>query len=290
MKIKKAVIPAAGFGTRVLPSTKSMPKEMYPLIDRPTIDYIVREAVDSGIKDILVITSRGKNIIEDYFDESPELEKSLEKSKKFEIKNKIREISNLANIYFIRQKEAKGLGDAILHAKSFVGNEPFAVLYGDDVMTSSKKPVCRQLIDAYEEFNLAVVAAKEMPRSQIGRYGSLKVDKIRDNIFKCTDMVEKPTPDKILSLYSILGRCVLTPEIFEILENTPFGVGGELQLTDAMKVLARRDGMIAVDFEGKRYDMGSKIGILKAFFEMGIRHSEVGEEFRNYVKNEIKNL
>ena len=187
----------------------------------------------------------------------------------------------MANIYFVRQKEARGLGDAVLKAKSFVGGEPFAVLYGDDVMYCPRKPVCRQLIEAYEEFG--VVGAKEVPKSEISKYGSLKLEKIMGNLFACSDMVEKPSPEEAPSLYSIFGRCVLPPEIFGILENTPAGVGGEIQLTDAMKVLARGKGMVAVDFDGVRYDMGNKLGILEASIETALRRSDINEEFKKYL-------
>lgn len=284
MKITKAVIPAAGLGTRILPATKAMPKEMFPIVDKPAIQYIVEEAVLSGITDILIITNRGKEIIEDHFDRCPELEFNLEKHSKEHLLKTISNVSNLANIYFIRQKEPKGLGHAIKCAKSFVGNEPFAVLYGDDVIIG-ENPTCKQLIDAFNEYNLCVVGAKQMPKEKIVNYGSLKVEPIKDNILKCTDMIEKPSPDKIMSLYSILGRCVLTPEIFDILENTPPGVGGEIQLTDAMKVLAQRDGIIVVDFDGKRYDIGNKLGIMQACVEIALEHPEIGNDFRNYLKN-----
>lgn len=287
MKITKAVIPAAGLGTRVLPATKAMPKEMYPIVDKPAIQYIVEEAVKSGITDILIITNRGKSIIEDHFDRNPELELSLEKAKKNEILNVIKPISSLANIYFVRQKETKGLGHAIKCARSFVGSEPFAVLYGDDVIVS-EEPVCLQLIKAYEKFGLGVVGAKEVPEKDIGKYGSLKLKNIEKNYYMCTDMVEKPTPDKVMSLFSILGRCVLPPEIFEILDNTLPGAGNEIQLTDAMKVLAQDKGMIAVDFVGKRYDIGNKLGIVKATVELALSHPEIGEEFKKYLANEIK--
>lgn len=290
MKIKKAVIPAAGFGTRILPATKSMPKEMYPIVDRPAIEYIVREAVQSGIEDILIVTSKGKEILQDHFDKNSELENILIKKGKNETAKTLNEISNLANIYFVRQKEPKGLGDAIYQAKSFIGNEPFAVLYGDDVMYYDDTPVLKQLINAYDEFCLAVVAAKEVPEKDISKYGSLKIEKIRDNIFKCTDMIEKPRPSEVMSLYSILGRCILPSEIFKILENTKEGYGGEIQLTDAMKVLAKRDSVIAVDFIGERYDMGSKIGILKAEIEMGLRHSEIKDELRKYILDLSKKI
>lgn len=284
MEITKAVIPAAGFGTRILPATKAMPKEMYPIIDKPAIQYIVEEAVKSGITDILIITNRGKVVIEDHFDKSPELELELEKKQKAEILKAVRPISSLANFYFIRQKEAKGLGHAVKCAKSFVGKEPFAVLYGDDV-TVSQEPVCLQLIRAYTKYGIGVVGAKEMPRSEISKYGSLKVQNIEKNYYKCTDMIEKPTPDKVMSLFSILGRCVLPPKIFDILDNTSPGTGGEIQLTDAMKVLAQTEGMIAVDFEGKRYDIGNKLGIAKAVVEIALTHPEISEDFKKYLKN-----
>ncbi len=284
MKVTKAVIPAAGLGTRILPATKAMPKEMFPIVDKPTIQYIVEEAVKSGITDILIITNRGKESVEDHFDRNPELEAALEKSGNVSSLKIIESISNMANIYFIRQKEIKGLGHAIRCAKPFVGDEPFAVLYGDDVIDSDE-PVCAQLIRAFNEFGLGVLGAKQMPEKEIGRYSSLKVENIRDNLFMCTDMVEKPTPDKILSLYSILGRCVLTSEVFDILETTPPGAGGEIQLTDAMKVMAKKAGMIAVDFIGTRYDIGNKLGAMKASVEIALKHPEISEEFKKYIKH-----
>ena len=283
MKIRKAVIPAGGFGTRLLPATKALPKEMFPIVDKPAIQYIVEEAANSGITDILIISNRGKEILEDHFDKNPELENLLNKNSNEIMYETVKKISDLVNLYFIRQKEAKGLGHAVLCAKSFVGDEPFAVMYPDDVIYSENIPVCKQLINAYNEFGLCAVGAKEMPEDQIGRYGSLKVKNIRDNLFMCTDMIEKPKPDQVMSLYSILGRCVLTPEIFDILEDTPPGVGGEIQLTDAMKIIARKQGMIAVDFIGKRYDIGSKLGALIASVETGLRHPDVSEEFKNYL-------
>ncbi|HOV40423.1 MAG TPA: sugar phosphate nucleotidyltransferase, partial [Oscillospiraceae bacterium] len=220
MKIKKAVIPAAGLGTRVLPATKAMPKEMLPIIDKPAIQYIVEEAAKSGITDILIIISRGKSIVEDHFDRAPELERKLLESKgKEELYNSIVEISNLANITYVRQQEPKGLGHAIMLAESFVGDEPFAVLYGDDVIIG-EDPAIGQLCRAYEKFGKGVVGIKEVPKEMISKYSSMKVEHICENYFNVTDMVEKPSPDKILSLYSILGRCVLPPEIFGILKNT----------------------------------------------------------------------
>ena len=287
--IKKAIIPCAGLGTRVLPLTKGIPKEMIPIVDKPTIHYIVEEAVNSGIKDILIVISRGKEIIENYFDVSPELENQLLKKEKFDILNGIKDISKLANIYFIRQKYPKGLGDAVLCGKSFIGNEPFAVLNGDDVIIS-KKPVILQLIEAYKEYGLGVIGAKQMPETEIHKYGSLKIEHIKNNIFKCTDMIEKPTKNQVMSLYSILGRFILPSEIFQILENTPFGIQNELQLTDAMKTLANTKGMTMVDFDGKRYDMGNKFGIMQASIEVALNHAEIGDSFRKYLKSMCSNI
>lgn len=290
MKITKAVIPAAGLGTRVLPATKSMPKEMFPIVDKPAIQYIVEEAVKAGITDILIITNRGKGVIEDHFDRSPELETALDKPEKQDILETVKGISNLANITFIRQIETKGLGHAILRAKNFVGDEPFAVMFGDDVIIG-ESPAIGELIDAYGEFGKGVVGVKLVPESEIHKYGSLKVENLHDNVFKCTDMVEKPqTPEEVLSCYSILGRCVLPPEIFGILENTKPGKGGEIQLTDAMKEIAVTDGMTAVEYTGTRYDMGNKLGILQASVEVGVNHPEIGEGLKEYLKEFVKTL
>ena len=288
-KVRKAVIPAAGLGTRVLPITKVMPKEMLPIVDKPAIQYIVEEAVRSGIEDILIITNRGKGLIEDHFDHAPELEHRLEATGKLDMLKEIQSISHLANICFIRQKETRGLGHAVGCARTFVGNEPFAVLYGDDVILG-EDPVCGQLCRAYEEYGKGVVGMKAVTAEQIQKYSSLAVSPLRDNLYEVTDMVEKPSPDRILSLYSILGRCILPPEIFDILEHTAPGAGGEIQLTDAMTALARRDGMIGVDFVGTRYDMGNKLGILQATCEVALQHPEVKDEFRNYLKNLAKTL
>lgn len=290
MKITKAVIPAAGLGTRVLPATKSMPKEMFPIVDKPAIQYIVEEAVKAGITDILIITNRGKGIIEDHFDRSPELEKALDKPDKQDMLNTVKEISKLANITFIRQIETKGLGHAILRAKNFVGNEPFAVMYGDDVIIG-EDPAIGQLIRAYGEYGNGVVGVKLMPENEMHKYGSLKVENIHDNIFKCTDMVEKPqTPEEILSCYSILGRCVLPPEIFDLIEHTKPGKGGEIQLTDAMREIAVTKGMTAVEYTGTRYDMGNKLGLLQASIEVGIKHPEVADGLKEYLKEFVKTL
>lgn len=283
MKVTKAIIPAAGLGTRVLPASKAVPKEMLPIVDKPAIQYIVEEAVKAGIEDILIITNRGKGVMEDHFDRAPELEDRLLAGNKQKMYDEVVAVSKLANIMFVRQKETKGLGHAVYCAKSFVGNEPFAVLYGDDVIIG-KDPVCGQLCRVYEEFGLGVVGIKEVSQEAILKYSSMDVTPQRDNIYRVTDMIEKPSPSQIKSLFSILGRCVLPPEIFTILENLPAGAGGEIQLTDAMKILSNTKGMMGVDFIGKRYDMGNKLGILEAIVEVGLDHPEIGADFKTYLK------
>ncbi len=289
-KIRKAVIPAAGLGTRVLPATKAMPKEMLPIVDKPAIQYIVEEAAASGITDILIITNRGKGLLEDHFDRAPELEERLAADPaKAPILRQVRDITRLANIYYVRQKETRGLGHAVNCARSFIGDEPFAVLYGDDVIIG-EDPACGQLIRAYEEYGLGVVGVKEVSPQAIRKYSSLKVEPLAQGRFRCTDMVEKPAPGEEFSLYSILGRCVLPPDIFDILDSTPPGAGGEIQLTDAMKALARREGMVAVDFTGRRYDMGSKLGVMQAGVEVALQHPEIGRDFRAYLKELAKTL
>lgn len=288
--VRKAVIPAAGFGTRVLPASKAVPKEMLPIAGKPAMQYIVEEAVLSGIEEILIIISSGKESIADHFDRDFELEYKLKEAGKNTLYQEMIDIANLANITFIRQKEAKGLGHAIMCAENFVGDEPFAVLYGDDVIIS-KTPVCKQLVDAYQEYNLPSVGIKSVPENQIHKYSSLQVNQLHDNLYKVDDMVEKPaTPEEAFSLFSILGRCVLTPEIFSLLKDTKPGVGGEIQLTDAMKVYAQKNGMVGVDFEGKRYDMGSKLGILQASVEVGLTHPEFGNEFKEYLQDIVSKL
>jgi len=288
-KIRKAVIPAAGLGTRVLPASKAIPKEMLPIVDKPAIQYIVEEAVKSGITDILIITNRGKGVIEDHFDHSFELEANLAAKGRNDVLQELDDLANLANIFYIRQKETHGLGHAVLCAKEFVGDEPFAVLYGDDVIIG-EDPAIGQLCRAYEQYGKSVVGIKEVTREAIVKYSSMDVAHLKDNIYSIDDMIEKPSPDKIMSLFSILGRCVLTPEIFEVLSNTPNGAGGELQLTDAMRTLARRDGMVGVDFTGKRYDMGNKLGILQANIEVGLAHKEIGNDLKEYLKQLAKTL
>lgn len=285
MKITKAVIPAAGYGTRMLPLTKALPKEMTPIVDKPSIQYIAEEAVKSGITDILVIVSRGKELIENHFDRLPELEMKLEKSGKNKQLEELLGIAGMANFYFIRQHEMKGLGHAVSCARSFTGDEPFAVLYGDDVILG-EPPVTRQLIDAYEATGLGVAGIKEVPREQVSRYSSLKVDALStERWYHVSDMNEKPKLGEEFSLFSILGRVVLPPEIYTILDHTAPGAGGEIQLTDAMKELARTKGMTGVDFIGRRYDMGNKLEVAKAQVEVALQHPEIGKDFKEYLKN-----
>lgn len=289
-RIRKAVIPAAGLGTRVLPATKAMPKEMLPIVDKPAVQYIVEEAAASGIEDVLIITNRGKGLLEDHFDRAPELEERLAADpNKADLLEQVRGISKICNIWYVRQKETRGLGHAVNCARAFIGDEPFAVLYGDDVIIG-EDPACAQLIRAYEEYGLGVAGVKEVTAEAIRKYSSLKVEPMADGRMRCTDMIEKPKPGEEFSLYSILGRCVLPPEIFDILDRTGPGAGGEIQLTDAMRTLARTRGMIAVDFTGTRYDMGSKLGVMQANVETALKHPEIGEAFREYLKELVGKL
>lgn len=289
MKIRKAIIPAAGLGTRVLPASKSCPKEMLPIVDKPAIQYIVEEAVKAGITDILIITNRGKGIIEDHFDHSVELESMLEKRGRTDTLEELSNLANMANIYYLRQKETRGLGDAVLRAKQFVGGEPFAVLYGDDVIIG-EIPAIGELMEAYETFGKSVVGIKEVSDELIVKYSSLKAEKIDNMNYNVTDMIEKPSLETKFSNFSVLGRCVLDNEIFGILEKTPLGAGNELQLTDAMATIARTKGMIGVEFSGTRYDMGNKFGILKANIEVGLSHPETRDQLKEYIKEIAKTL
>ncbi len=285
MKVKKAIIPAAGLGTRVLPASKAVPKEMLNIVDKPAIQYIVEEAFASGIEEVLIITNRGKGAIEDHFDYAFELETKLAANPdKADILADVKAPAKLGNIYFLRQKETGGLGHAVLCAKAFVGNEPFAVLYGDDVIISDN-PVTKQLIDAFEKYGKGAVGVKEVDGDAIMRYCSLHTTPLEGNCYLCDDMIEKPKKEEIMGYFSILGRVVMPPEIFDILEHTPKGAGGELQLTDAMKELAQTKGVIAVDYDGTRYDMGNKFGILQANIEVGLKHPEIKDQLREYLKN-----
>ncbi|MDM8129755.1 UTP--glucose-1-phosphate uridylyltransferase GalU, partial [Paraclostridium benzoelyticum] len=278
MQIKKAIIPAAGLGTRFLPATKSQPKEMLPIIDKPTIHYIVEEAVASGIEEILIVTSRTKKAIEDYFDKSIELEMELENKEKQELLNTVQQISDIANIYYIRQKEPKGLGHAILTTKSFVGNEPFAVLLGDDVITS-ETPVLKQMIEVYEKYQSSIIGVQSVNWEDVHKYGIISGKFIEDRISKIEDMVEKPLNSNAPSNLAVLGRYIITPDIFPILENQEAGSGGEIQLTDALCKLAKTKSIYSYDFIGKRYDIGNKIGFLQANIEFALSRNDLKDEF-----------
>lgn len=290
-KVKKAVILAAGLGTRMLPATKSVPKELFPIVDKPALQYIVEELVDSGIEHIMIIISRGKTLIEDHFDVSFELEAKLREGgdKKKAILEEVERISNLADIVYARQKHMLGTGHALFSAREFTGNDPFVVCYGDDVIINDDYPVTKQLIDAYDKYGKGVAGVQEVTREQVQMYCTMKVDHITDNHYDLSDIIEKPTPEQIMSLFSMLGRMVLPAEIYEILDHTPLH-NGEIYLTDAMKELAQTKGMIAVDFIGKRYDMGNKFGVMQAQVERALKHKEIGEEFRAYLKELAKNL
>jgi UTP--glucose-1-phosphate uridylyltransferase len=290
-KITKAIIPAAGLGTRMLPISHAVPKEMLPIVDLPAIYYLVEEAAKSGITDILVITNRDKDAIEDFFDLSIEYGTALAAKGKIKEANRLYEIANMANVYFLRQKETKGLGHAVGRARSFVGDEPFVVLYGDDVIFS-ETPVCKQLTDVYEKYGKSVVGVKPVPLKDVQKYSSLKVDAIEGetNVTFCTDMIEKPKPGEEFSNLSILGRVLLTPDVFDIIDNLKPGAGGEIQLTDAMATLARTGGIYSVEFEGERFDMGSKLGFLKANIKRGLLHDECKDELREFIKEISKEL
>jgi UTP--glucose-1-phosphate uridylyltransferase len=291
MKIRKAIIPAAGLGTRVLPASKAVPKEMLNIVDKPAIQYIVEEAVQAGITDILIITNRGKGVIEDHFDHAFELEANLKDNPaKADIYNSVKSVAELANVYFIRQKETKGLAHAISCAKSFVGDEPFAVLYGDDVIVS-QDPVIGQLCRAYEKYGCGCVGVKEVPRKDVPKYCTLDITPLEDNIMQVHNIIEKPTPEEIISCYSILGRVILPPEIFDLIEQTPPDKkSGEVYLTDSMVMLAKQGKLNAVDFNGIRYDMGNKLGIMKANCEVALNHPEIGEDFKEYLRELVKTL
>ena len=287
-KIKKAVIPAAGLGTRFLPATKAQPKEMLPIVDKPTLQYIIEECVASGIEEILIITGRNKKSIEDHFDKSVELEMELEKAGKKEMLEMVRDISDMVNIHFIRQKEPKGLGHAILCAKTFVGNEPFAVLLGDDVVYNDEKPCLKQLIDCYEEYNTSVLGVQIVAPENVNKYGIVGGIKIEDRVYKVKKLVEKPSLEEAPSNVAILGRYIITPKIFEILEDTEPGKGNEIQLTDALIKLIEEEAMYAYDFEGRRYDIGDKLGFLEATVEYALRREELRDKFMEYLNNIIK--
>ncbi len=283
----KAVIPAAGLGTRFLPATKAQPKEMLPLVDKPAIQFVIEEAIASGVDDILIITGRGKRAIEDHFDKSFELEHVLRKDGKHDLLREIEQIAELADIHFIRQKEARGLGHAISCAEKHVGNEPFVVLLGDDIIFS-KKPCTKQAIELYEKYKTSIIAVEEVPREMIQSYGVIKGEKINRALFRILDLVEKPKPEEAPSNLGIIGRYVLTPEIFDALKKTKPGKAGEIQLTDALRLLKKSQPMYAYIFEGKRYDLGNKFDYMRASVEYALSRDDIGKKFRKYLKELVK--
>jgi len=285
--IKKAVIPAAGLGTRFLPATKAQPKEMLPIIDTPTIQYVVQEAVDSGIEDILIISGRSKRAIEDHFDRHQELEARLENGEKERLFHEIRHLADMANIHYVRQKEINGLGDAIYYARFHTGNEPFAVLLGDTII-DSVIPVTQQLIDTYEQFKSTIIAVETVPEDKVSRYGIVGGKKISDHILNVTEFVEKPAMEDAPSNLAIAGRYVLTPEIYKALENTPKGKNNEVQLTDAIRILSNREDVYATILEGKRYDIGNKLDYLKTIVEYGLKRKEFSDDFRLFLEDVLK--
>ncbi|MFW6035061.1 MAG: UTP--glucose-1-phosphate uridylyltransferase GalU [Halothermotrichaceae bacterium] len=282
MKVKKAIIPAAGLGTRLLPATKAQPKEMLPVVDKPTIQYIIEEAVDAGIEEILIITGKGKRAIEDHFDSDIKLEMALEQKGKDKMLEQVKCISNLVDIHYVRQKQPKGLGHAIYCARTFVGNDPFAVLLGDDIMVA-KKPVIAQMIDIFEERKNPVIGVQKVPEKDVSKYGILKYSDVEDRAYTVQDMIEKPEIDEAPSNLAILGRYIITPDIFPILENTEPGRKGEIQLTDALKELLNKRPIIGYDFAGERYDVGNKFGYLKATVEFALKRDDLGQEFKEYL-------
>ena len=290
MKVRKAIIPAAGLGTRLLPNTKSIPKEMLPLVDKPVLQYIVEEAVAAGVEEILIITNRGKSPIEDYFDYAPDLEARLLSDGKEKEARTVREVADMADVYFLRQKETKGLGHAIWRAKSFVGDEPFGILLGDDIMLS-ETPVLKQLVDAAEANHCSAIAIREFPDEELCKYSSVKLEeKLSDRVYRIGDMNEKPTMDERLSNYAIMGRYVLTPAIFDILANTAPGRNNEIQLTDGMKQLCHVEPMCAVDFEGRRYDTGNLKGYLESIIDFALKNEEAGEWLRQFIIDKAEKL
>jgi UTP--glucose-1-phosphate uridylyltransferase len=287
--VKKAVIPAAGFGTRFLPATKAQPKEMLPIIDTPVIQYVVQEAVDSGIEDILIISGKGKRSIEDHFDRNFELESRIVEKEEEALYTQLRHIENMANIHFIRQKELNGLGDAIYYARFHCGNEPFAVLLGDTIL-GSVIPVTQQVIDTYEQYGHSVIAVETVPKNKVDRYGIVGGEMLNQKVLKLNEMVEKPEINKAPSNLAIAGRYILTPDIFTALEKTERGKGNEIQLTDALRILLNQEDIMATIIEGKRYDIGNKLDFLKTTVEFALKRKEFAGPFKEYLKDIVKTM
>jgi len=287
VKVNKAVIPAAGLGTRFLPATKAQPKEMLPLVDKPAIQYVVEEAVRTGIRDILIVTGRGKRTLEDHFDRSFELEHYLETSGKYEQLKEVRQITEMAMIQYIRQRDPLGLGDAVATAEPHAGGEPFAVLLGDDIIATAD-PLLQRMISVYERYGRSVIAVQEVRRDEIHLYGAVKPEMVEDDLARVVDIVEKPSPEEAPSNLAAIGRYVLTPEIFDAIRETPPGAGGEIQLTDAIGLLAREQAVYAYVFEGARYDIGKRLDYLKATVELAVEREDVGPEFRAFLSDLVQ--
>ena len=289
MKLRKAVIPAAGLGTRFLPATKAQPKEMLPIVDKPTIQYIIEESASAGVEDIIIVTGRSKRSIEDHFDRSIELEMELEKAGKSDWLEMVKSIPEIANIHFIRQKQPLGLGHAVLTASHFIGDEPFAVLLGDDVVVS-QKPVLQQMVEVFNEYKTSILGVQQVSEDAVSRYGIVDCRHVDNDVYKVRDLVEKPKKENAPSNIAILGRYILTPTIFKYLENQTPGAGGEIQLTDSLKRLSQDEAMYAYVFKGHRYDVGSKIGFLQANIEFALRNPATAEDLRNYLNNLHENM
>jgi UTP--glucose-1-phosphate uridylyltransferase len=289
LKVRKAIIPAAGLGTRFLPATKAQPKEMLPIVDKPTIQYIVEEAIASGIEDILIVTGRGKRAIEDHFDKSYELEHELMKKGEDDLLSLVQDIANIVNIHYIRQKEPKGLGHAIYCAKSFIGNEPFAVLLGDDIV-DSQTPCLKQMIEVYNKYNGSVIGVQRVADDDVSKYGIISCNKIGDRVFSVQDLIEKPDKANAPSNIAILGRYIITPQIFQCLENAVPGKGGEIQLTDALRGLSITEKIYAYDFIGKRYDVGNKLGFVKATIEFALKREDLHNDLIEYLQGILAEL
>ncbi|AKB76155.1 UTP--glucose-1-phosphate uridylyltransferase [Methanosarcina lacustris Z-7289] len=283
MKVKKAVLPAAGLGTRFLPATKSMPKEMLPIIDTPVIQYVVEEAIASGIEDIIIITGRGKRAIEDYFDDSPELEMHLAKKHQTDMLKLVRDISSLVDIHYIRQKEPNGLGDAVLRAEKHIGNEPFAVLLGDDIIVNDK-PCTAQLIENFEKYGRSTIAVEEVPYEKLSSYGIIKGKPLDDSLYVLEDIVEKPSPEAAPSNIGAIGRYVFTPEIFDCIKEAGAGVGSEIQLTDGIRLLNRSQMIYACRFKGKRFDTGDRLGYVKSIVDFALKNENLRDDVLEYLR------
>lgn len=285
-KVTKAIIPAAGLGTRFLPATKAMPKEMLPIVDKPTIQYIVEEAIEAGIEDIIIVTGKGKRAIEDHFDSSPELEKNLLEKGKYDLLDKVQYSGNLANIHYIRQREPKGLGHAVWTARKFIGDEPFAVLLGDDIVVS-EQPCVGQLIEQYEKYGSSVIGVQAVPEKETCRYGIINPSSQENKLYKVKNFIEKPPLGTAPSNLAIMGRYVLTPEIFEFLEKQETGAGGEIQLTDAIEGLNELNNVYAYNFIGRRYDVGEKTGFIKTTIEFALNNEEINSEILEFLQEEV---